>query len=120
MHATFRYYVYKDFGKVSGPHSIYGRTEGDTNPLQLKFPRWVRKIDTVIKWHRNKRTYFFSGAFYWRYDNKLKKFDKRYPRRTRRGWRGSVPRRIDAAFSSEKEKKTYFISGNRIYMMDDK
>ena len=69
-------------------------------------------------WYRNNKTYFFSGDYYWRYDNNLKRFDKGYPRVTANVWKGA-PKHIDAAFSSEKETKTFFISGNQIYMLDD-
>ena len=90
----------------------------DTNPLKLQFPQWVKRIDAVMTWHHNKRTYFFSGPYYWRYDNNAKRFDIGYPKKTQVAWRG-LPKRIDAAFSSNIEKKTFFISGNKYYLMDD-
>ena len=78
----------------------------------------VEKIDAVMTWHRNQRTYFFAGPYYWRYDMDLKQFDVGYPRLTSSAWQG-IPDKIDSAFCSETEKKTYFISGNQFYMFDD-
>lgn len=110
-----KYHIYKDFKYVSGPHSIYS----GSNPLQLNFPTWVREIDAAMTWYRNGRTYFFSGSFYWRYDNKNKRIDSGYPKKIKQGWRG-LSSKIDTAYSSATEKKTYFISGTKYYEFDDR
>ena len=89
------------------------------NPLKLKFPTWVRKVDAAMIWHRNKLTYFFYDRYYWRYDNYEKKFDSGYPRITQNAWRG-LPKTIDTAFSSDKDKKTYFVKNDQYYLLNDK
>ena len=86
--------------------------------MRLNLPNWVSKIDAVMTWHRNKRTYIFAGYYYWRYNNEERKMDPGYPREISSAWRG-VPRRVDAAYSSEKEKRTYFVVGDQIYHLDD-
>ena len=114
----FSYYIYQNFRYGSGPHSIHGNKPNDTNPLNLQFPTTVKSIDAIMTWHRNKRTYFFAGNYFWRYDSDLKLFHEGYPKLIAASWKG-LPKKIDAAFSSDIEKTTYFISGNQLYIMDD-
>ena len=71
-----------------------------------------------MTWHRDRRTYFFSGDRYWRFGNESKGFAAGYPKRIKDGWK-DLPKRIDAAFSSNKQKKTFFVSGNKFYLFDD-
>ena len=76
------------------------------------------QIDAAMTWHRNNLTYFFSGRYYWKYDDVSKTFSTDYPNDIDSGWEG-LPSQIDAAHSSVERKETYFISGNQIYVYDD-
>jgi len=108
------YYVYLHFRFISGPHRLHD----NSGPLGIAFPSWVRQIDAAMTWHRNKRTYFFSGKHYWRYDNVNKRMDKGYPKYISSGWRG-LPSTVDSAYSSNTDKVTYFTKGDQIYKLDD-
>lgn len=112
-----KYYIYQHFRYRSGPHSIYGNIPGDKNPLRLDLPTWVKKIDAVMTWNGNGRTYYFAGEYYWRYNGKRKTMDSGYPKRIVDAWKG-LPRSIDAAYSDK--DKTFFISGTQYYLFDDK
>ncbi|XP_066922541.1 uncharacterized protein [Clytia hemisphaerica] len=109
-----RYVIYNNFDHISGPHSI---SEGTTDPLNFNFPRYVSKIDAALFWPRNRRTYFFAGTQYWRYNNKKNDFDKGYPKDISRAWRG-LPSSIDAAYSPPDKSKTIFFARNRVYVFD--
>ncbi|XP_057296926.1 matrix metalloproteinase-24-like [Hydractinia symbiolongicarpus] len=111
------YYLFHKFRYISGPHSIHRRTNKE--PLNLRFPNSVKKIDAALIWQRNKRIYFFSGPYYWRYNNKNNRLDSGYPKRISRAWRG-LPEKIDAAYSSSDGKHTFFVSGKHYYLFNDK
>ena len=80
------------------------------SPLKVNFPKWVN-VDAAITWS-NKRMYFFTGDWYWRYNIIAKQFDCGYPQLIAKGWNG-LPPRIDSAYSSD--KITFFTAGNLIY-----
>ena len=107
------YYIYQHFSYISGPHSIHS-----SNPLNLVFPSWVRRVDAALTWYRNERLYLFYNGYYWRYNNYDKRFDAGYPKQVSRGWRG-LPDKIDAAYSSAEHSSTFFISGDLLYKLNN-
>ena len=109
----FSYYIYQHFSYISGPHSIH-----KSNPLNLVFPSWVKRVDAALTWYRNKRLYLFYNGYYWRYNHYFKRFDAGYPKQISRGWRG-LPDKIDAAYSLEEHSSTFFISGDLHYKLND-
>ena len=115
---SFSYFIYRSFSYHSGPHNIHGINEGG-NPLNMRFPKWVKTIDAAMTWQRNEDLYFFSGRYYWRYQKNERRFMRGYPRKVQEAWRG-LPKKLDAAFSSRFNKNTYFISENQIYAIDDR
>lgn len=110
-----RYYFYQSFSFRGGPYSIYGDGE---NPLGIKFPTTVKRIDAAFVWLRNNRIYFFAGDQYWRYDASRRILETGYPRLIRDAWIG-VPTPVDAAISSKKYDYTYFIKENMLYSLDN-
>ena len=109
----FSYYIYQHFSYVSGPHSIHS-----SNPLNLVFPSWVKRVDAALTWYRNKRLYLFYDGYYWRYNHYYKRFDTGYPKEISRGWRG-LPNKIDAGYSLKEHSSTFFISGDLHYKLND-
>lgn len=62
----------------------------------LGLPKWLKRIDAVLVWGNNNRTFFFSGNQYWRYDDETQSTEPDYPRDMRL-WRG-IGYHINAAF----------------------
>ena len=58
---SFSYYLYRDFVsnvfKKAGPYSIHD----NQNPMNFRFPRWVKKIDAAMTWTSDGMTYFFTS-----------------------------------------------------------
>lgn len=125
MHVIFsgaNYYLYQHFSFRGGPYSIHNTQSGSTynyKLLNLMLPSWVQKVDAAFLWPRNGRTYFFSGEWYWRFNNQGNRMDGGYPRRISDGWRG-VPGNVDAGFSHKAYGITYFIKNNQVYKINDK
>ncbi|XP_075404843.1 matrix metalloproteinase-27 [Tenrec ecaudatus] len=63
----------------------------------LGFPRNVKKIDAAVCDQNTRKTYFFVGIWYWRYDELTQTMDKGYPRRVVKHFPG-IGLRVDAAF----------------------
>ena len=53
-------------------------------------------MDAVFTWNKNKKTYIFKGSEYWRFDDKMKQLDRRYPKKISKGW-PDIGNNIDAA-----------------------
>ncbi|XP_012787331.2 matrix metalloproteinase-27 [Sorex araneus] len=63
----------------------------------LGFPKYVKKVDAVLCDHSTKKTYFFVGIWFWRYDEATQTMDRGYPRRVIKHFPG-IGLRVDAAF----------------------
>jgi len=68
---------------------------GFPKPLSnLGLPRDLLKIDAALNWYRSqnrKRTYFFVGDKFYRYNEEKKRIDNRYPKMSEL-WHASFPR----------------------------
>jgi len=114
------YYIYRSFSYISGPHSIHDDPNNKNgNPLNLKLPSWVTKVDAVMKWKKNDFVYIFFGPYYWKYDDNNKKMSAGYPKLIKSRWRSLPSSGIDAAYSSDDADKTFFIKNNMFYLFDD-
>ncbi|XP_055313024.1 matrix metalloproteinase-2-like isoform X2 [Sitodiplosis mosellana] len=82
----------------------------------LGLPATVDKIDAVLVWGHNNRTYFYSGTMYWRFDEDIHHVELDYPR-DMSIWRG-IGYHIDAAFQY-KDGKTYFFKGKSFWQFND-
>ncbi|KAF5292712.1 hypothetical protein FQR65_LT11180 [Abscondita terminalis] len=102
-----KYYVY------SGNNLEWDYPKSLTN---LGLPVSVEKIDAAMVWGHNGKTYFFSGAMYWRFDEDLQKVELDYPRDISM-WKG-IGTNIDAAFQW-KDGKTYFFKGKGFWKFND-
>jgi len=58
--------------------------------------------------HKNGKTYFFRGSYYWRYTDKTK--DPGYPKAIKEGFAG-IPDNVDAALVWGGNGKIYFFKG---------
>jgi len=83
----------------------------------LGLPEGLAKIDAALLWGKNKKTYFFSGDVYWRYDDAKQEMDPGYPIAMTR-WRG-VPTHLDAAMRWI-DGKTYFFKDRSFWTFNDK
>ena len=63
---------------------------------ELGFPHDIEKVDAAFIWGYNKKTYFFAGHMYWRYNEVNGYMEYDYPRDTSM-WKG-LPQPVDAAF----------------------
>ena len=67
------------------------------NILYVKgIPDFIERIDAVMVWGHNAKTYLFSGSHYWRLEEEENKVELDYPRDIS-VWKG-IPSHIDAAF----------------------
>ncbi|XP_055313723.1 matrix metalloproteinase-2-like isoform X2 [Sitodiplosis mosellana] len=82
----------------------------------LGLPASVDKIDAVLVWGHNDRTYFYSGTMYWRFNEDIHQMEPDYPR-DMSIWRG-IGYHIDAAFQY-KDGKTYFFKGKSFWQFND-
>ncbi|XP_031640524.1 matrix metalloproteinase-2 isoform X2 [Contarinia nasturtii] len=82
----------------------------------LGLPASLDKIDAVLVWGHNNRTYFYSGTMYWRFDEDIHHVELDYPR-DMSIWRG-IGYHIDAAFQY-KDGKTYFFKGKSFWQFND-
>ncbi|XP_020667511.3 stromelysin-1 [Pogona vitticeps] len=83
----------------------------------LGFPRSVRKIDAAVYDGRSKKTYFFSGHHYWRYDEVKNSMEQGYPRKITADFHEIGPK-VDAAFL--RHGHLYLFSGSKQYEFDSK
>ena len=78
----------------------------------------------MFTWAKDNKTYFFKGPFYYKYDDKNKKLERGYPKRSERRWK-NMPTLIDAIFSLPYTlgegfgtTSTYVISGDQSWYID--
>ena len=97
---------YNDRVYASGPNDVstYG------------IPDQMRTFDAVSTWTGNRKTYFFKGAYYWRFNEDYRRMDYGYPRTIQRNWRG-LPNDIGAAFIAPNQF-LYFVKDGLIYKME--
>eukprot|EP00794_Sanderia_malayensis_P020497 gene20497-22514_t len=89
--------------------------EGPTDIAALGLPRHMTSFDAVSTWTGNRKTYFFKGSNYWRYNEAYRRFDHGYPRSIKRNWRG-LPDHVDTAFIAPNHHM-YFVKNGLIYKM---
>ncbi|XP_067008356.1 matrix metalloproteinase-2 [Anabrus simplex] len=82
----------------------------------LGLPETLEKIDGAMVWGHNKKTYFFSGTMYWRYDSDVGSVELDYPRDMSM-WKG-VGYNIDTVFQW-RDGKTYFFKGKGFWKFND-
>ncbi|KAK5644318.1 hypothetical protein RI129_005618 [Pyrocoelia pectoralis] len=91
--------------------------EDSPQPLsKYGLPDDLDKIDAVINWPKNGKTYLFKNDRMWRFNENTKTLDAGYPMHIQR-WRG-VPEYLDAAMSWT-DGKTYFFKGKLYWAFDD-
>ncbi|XP_043115846.1 matrix metalloproteinase-20 [Puntigrus tetrazona] len=61
------------------------------------FPKTVKQIDAAVHVTEYGKTYFFTGDYYFSYDEKQSAMDRGFPRKIHRDWPGIVGK-VDAAF----------------------
>ncbi|XP_006833838.1 PREDICTED: stromelysin-1 [Chrysochloris asiatica] len=81
----------------------------------LGFPSTIRKIDAAISDKEKKKTYFFVGDKYWRFDETRQTLEPGFPRQTADDFPG-VDTKIDAVF--EAFGFFYFFSGSSQFEFD--
>lgn len=90
---------------------------GYPRPLtDLGLPETLERVDAAMVWGHNKKTYFYSGTMYWRFDEDVGKVELDYPRDMSM-WRG-VGYNVDAVFQW-KDGKTYFFKGKGFWKFND-
>lgn len=65
-----RYWKYYDNRLEEGPRDI----------KQYGLPSALQNMDAAFIWEGNKKTYFFKGGNYWRYNENSNSIDANYPR----------------------------------------
>ncbi|KAM7338098.1 hypothetical protein ACRRTK_004217 [Alexandromys fortis] len=75
----------------------------------LGFPPIVRKIDAAVSAKETKKTYFFVGDQYWRFDEKKRSMEPGFPRKIAKDFPG-IDSKVDAVF--EAFGFFYFFSGS--------
>nr|XP_056714683.1 stromelysin-1-like [Euleptes europaea] len=83
----------------------------------LGFPKRIKKIDATVYDRRRKRTLFFSGDQYWRYDETKRSVVNGYPRKIATDFSG-ISSPVDAAFHHNGH--FYLFSGSNQYEFDGK
>ena len=109
MKLLARYWEYGNDRRLIGSGSLdrYGLSSDLTD------------MDAVFTWHRNKKTYFFKGKKYWRYNEANRRIDPYYPREIRQGWPGLVKKDIDTAVTW-KNQRSYIFSGEKYFRLQNK
>merc|ERR1719322_1205181 len=86
---------------------------------ELGLPQSLLKVDLAVNWYRSKhrkRTYFFSGDQYFRYNELKERMDRRYPKNIVNWNMDSTD--FDAAIEDAYTKRhTVFFRGNRVYLL---
>ena len=95
-----RYRVFDDEVDQESTGSIY----------EFGFPPYIKKVDAALIYGPYKNTYFFTGKYYWRYNERKRRMDPGYPKQIRSIWKG-VPVNVDAAVTW-KNQVAYFFKGN--------
>uniref|UniRef100_A0A8D2JF66 Peptidase metallopeptidase domain-containing protein n=1 Tax=Varanus komodoensis TaxID=61221 RepID=A0A8D2JF66_VARKO len=87
------------------------------NIHHLGFPRTVQKIDAAAYDKSSKKTYFFSGNSYWRYDEAKHSMEKGYPRKITVDFH-ETGHKVDAAFLVNGH--LYLFNGSKQYEFDSR
>ncbi|XP_072032725.1 stromelysin-1-like [Amphiura filiformis] len=88
--------------------------QGDLASLGL--PMNVRRLDAALIWEANNMPYFFTGRDYYRYNERLGRVDRGYPKPITPNWVG-IPGNVNAAFGYQ--GFTYIIKGQSYYKFDN-
>ncbi|XP_066931775.1 uncharacterized protein [Clytia hemisphaerica] len=112
------YFLYhlRYFQFASGPHSIHN----GQNPLKLKMPPWVRKIDASMTIKR--QLYIINTRYVWKTNlNNLQTTDEGQAKDIQDVFPG-VPNDLSAAFSGVHQGKrlTYFVKNDLIYLYNER
>ncbi|GFG29462.1 hypothetical protein Cfor_02853 [Coptotermes formosanus] len=103
----------KKFWVYNGDNFI----ENSPRPLtDYGLPPQLDKIDAVMVWSKNSKTFLYSKDMYWRYNETTRKMDPGYPHNIDR-WRG-VPSDLDAAMTWT-DGSTYFFKGKLFWRFDN-
>uniref|UniRef100_A0A667WV63 Peptidase metallopeptidase domain-containing protein n=1 Tax=Myripristis murdjan TaxID=586833 RepID=A0A667WV63_9TELE len=100
-----KYWVVQQLKMNSHAGSIY----------EYGFPTKVKQVDAAVHVSQYGKTLFFTGAFYYRYDEHRRRMDSGFPRLIQMDWPG-VLRGVDAGF--ELHGSIYFFSGSKAYQYD--
>uniref|UniRef100_A0A803TW67 Peptidase metallopeptidase domain-containing protein n=1 Tax=Anolis carolinensis TaxID=28377 RepID=A0A803TW67_ANOCA len=87
------------------------------NIHRLGFPKNVQKIDAAAYDENAKKTYFFSGDKYWRYDEIKNTMERSYPRPITADF-PNIGSRVDAAF--QQDGHLYLFNGSKQYEFDSR
>ena len=74
-------------------------------------------MDAMFTWERNKKTYIFKGAQYWRYNENNLRIDGGYPKSISIGW-PDLPSNIDAAVKWS-NTYSYVFKGNDYWKLEN-
>ncbi|XP_034270871.1 stromelysin-1-like [Pantherophis guttatus] len=85
------------------------------NIQSLGFPHTVKKVDAATYDSNSKKTYFFSGDRYWRYDDEKNSMEQGYPRKITADFH-NIRSKVDAAFIDNGH--FYLFSGPKQYEFD--
>ncbi|KAJ8368811.1 hypothetical protein SKAU_G00088390 [Synaphobranchus kaupii] len=102
-----KYWVVQQLNAKSHYGSIY----------DFGFPTKVKKIDAAVHIEEYRKTYFFVGDVYYRYDEDRSAMDSGFPRSIATNWPGIVGK-IDAAF--ELSGYIHLFRGTKAYKYDVK
>lgn len=87
------------------------------NIHSLGFPKVVKKVDAAVYDGSIKKTYFFSGDKYWRYDETNSSMEKGYPKKIAADF-PEAGSKVDAALHHNGH--LYLFSGSKQYKFDSK
>ncbi|XP_017275511.1 matrix metalloproteinase-20 [Kryptolebias marmoratus] len=79
------------------------------------FPSRVRQVDAAVHVAEHGKTFFFTGQFYYRFDEQNRQMDPGFPRFIQTDWPG-VPARVDAAFKLH--GSIFLLSGTNSFQYD--
>ncbi|VEN59507.1 unnamed protein product, partial [Callosobruchus maculatus] len=91
----------------------------ENSPLPLTaygLSTYLKSVDAVQNWGRNRKTYFYKNDRFWRYNETAKRMDPGYPLHMER-WRG-VPLNLDAAITWT-DGSTYFFKDDLFWKFDN-
>ncbi|XP_047195615.1 matrix metalloproteinase-20 [Hippoglossus stenolepis] len=102
-----KYWVVQRLKMKSRAGSIY----------EFGLPTRIRQVDAAVHISEYGKTVFFTGEFYYRYDEGKRRMDPGFPRLIQTDWPG-IPRRVDAAFKLH--GSIFLLSGIKSYQYDFK
>ena len=90
---------------MDGPHPLF-------NYIKNQKEAELNNVEAAMVWGGNKRTYFFTGKQYWRYNEETKTTDPGYPKDMFL-WKG-IKYPVDDVMTWKKDK-TFFFNMENIY-----